>query len=64
LICGGNGDNMALELKTDIDEMKKRIEMAEGEIAKAKAAGVDVSASEIELQKLKDELKKLEAAYA
>ena len=54
---------MELELKTRIEAAEKAVKEAEAEIAKAKAAGVDVSDLEKDLAEQKEALRKLREAY-
>jgi len=51
------------DISKRIQEMKKSIDNAKAEIAKAKAAGVDVSVMEAGLKELIASLEKIEAAY-
>ena len=60
MICGGK---MELELKAKIEAAEKAVKEAEAEIAKAKAAGVDVSDLEKDLAEQKEALRKLREAY-
>ena len=52
------------ELEAQIAEAEKAIVVAEAEIKKAKAAGVDVTDLEKELEDQKEALRKLKEAYA
>lgn len=52
------------ELKAQIAEAEKAVEIAKAEIEKAKAAGVDVTDLEKELADAEEALEKLKKAYA
>jgi hypothetical protein len=52
-----------LELNAQIAEAEKAIKIAEDAITKAKAAGIDTSAMEMDLRLAKESLAKLKEAY-
>lgn len=52
-----------LEIKADISEAEKAVAEAEAEIEKAKAAGIDTTDLEADLEEAKETLRKLKEVY-